>query len=293
MSRYLIAANLKRQALAAALARTVKEQSQLAAGFVQQHFNTLSGNRHGGTGGREVDDEDVDALIAASLQELGADALPAENANLDELDDFAIDGDEGEEGVEDDPNAEILRRRRSMQQRAASKLAARKAAQGQYAAGVTAPMQVLNDLALKRARAMIVKRFASSLDLDESSSVAQTLQRQATASASQLNGAVQTKLDALKRAADLMEESSSRLSRLSGTMKDIDARIAQTNTTIRNFENLRRVSYARDNLQRVLSQIDFFTKVRVRIRVTPAALSTYLPTYIPHTSTRRCRAQPS
>lgn len=198
MSRYLIAANLKRQALAAALARTVKEQSQLAAGFVQQRVNTLSGSRHGGNGSREVDDEDVDALIAASLQELGADALPADNANLDELDDLAIDGGEGEEGIGDDPNAEIMRRRRTMQLRAADKLAAKKAAQGQSAAGVTAPMQTLNDLALKRARAMIVKRFATSLDLDESSSVAQTLQRQATAAASQLNGAVQTKLDALK-----------------------------------------------------------------------------------------------
>ena len=87
------------------------------------------------------------------------------------------------------------------------------------------------------------------------------MQKQATAAAAQLNGAVQTKLDALKRAADLMDESAVKLTKLSQTIQEIDTRIMHTNTVISNYEYLRRVHNVRDNVARVISNIDFFTRV--------------------------------
>jgi len=199
MSRYLAAANAKRLALARSLS---------SFGVSLHHEDE-----------RFRKDEDVDALIAVRMAEVGADMLPpTDSMNLDdelggleiaegEGDALELDDGVGEnEGEEDAVSKELERRRRLLleRRRGSDKISHNKANQG---GGVTATMKSLNELALKRARAMVVKRFQTPLDLDESSSVAYQIQKQATAAAAQLNGAVQTKLDALKRAADLMDES--------------------------------------------------------------------------------------
>ena len=252
MSRYLAAANAKRLALARSLSSL---GSTHAVGDEDQ--------------GRK--DLDVDALIAASIAEVGADMLPPTDAVslVDELGGLDIVNGEGDaEEVDDEENddeqdavsKELERRRRLLleRRRGSDKISHNKANQG---GGVTATMKSLNELALKRARAMVVKRFQTPLDLDDSSSAAYQIHKQATAAAAQLNGAVQTKLDALKRAADLMDESALKLTKLSDIIREIDLRIQVTNTVISNYEYLRRVHNVRDNLGRVLANIDFFTKV--------------------------------
>lgn len=238
----MAAANAKRLALARQLA-------QATQGIGLNPFSGISEEKE------DLNGDDVDALIAASMAELGSDVLPSENANLeDELGDLDIEDDDGE------ATREIERRKQAAlaRRRVSDKIAHNKA---NMEGGITATMKSLNEIALKRARAMIVKRFQTPLDLDESSSVAYQMQKQSTAAAAQLNGAVQTKLDALKRAADLMDESSNKLSKLADTIREIDKRILLTNTVISNYEWLRRVHNVRDNVARVISNIEFFTKV--------------------------------
>jgi hypothetical protein len=114
-------------------------------------------------------------------------------------------------------------------------------------------MSRLDAEALLRARNMISSRFSAAVDLDESSIATSTqqLRKQLELASSQLGVCVQGKLEALKRAADLMDESSSRLQQLSAGLRDIDARVAATNTAIARFEHLRRAHHARDNLSKV------------------------------------------
>ena len=116
-------------------------------------------------------------------------------------------------------------------------------------------MSRLDAEALLRARNMISSRFSAAVDLDESSIATNTqqLRKQLELASSQLGVCVQGKLEALKRAADLMDESSSRLQQLSAGLRDIDARVAATNTAIARFEHLRRAHHARDNLSKVTS----------------------------------------
>ena len=60
---------------------------------------------------------------------------------------------------------------------------------------------------------------------------------------SQLNVTVGGKLDALKRAVDLMDESTIKLDYFTQNMKKTDEKIEAVNTTISNFEHLKRVSF--------------------------------------------------
>lgn len=64
-----------------------------------------------------------------------------------------------------------------------------------------------------------------------------------------MNSAVQGKLDSLKRAVDLMDESTAKLTKLSTNISRIDEKIALTNTCISNYDHLKRVHHARDNLR--------------------------------------------
>lgn len=105
------------------------------------------------------------------------------------------------------------------------------------------------------------KKFRDPLDLDDVAQFKRHLQKQALVAESQLNGAVQSKLEALKRAADLMDATSSQLSALSKTVAKVDERISASNTSISNYKYLRRVHNVRDNIGNVLSQIEFFARV--------------------------------
>ena len=130
---------------------------------------------------------------------------------------------------------------------------------------VSPMMQALNDEALDRAREKIKKKFMESSSLDDISAMRNELQNRLSEADAKLKSAVQGKLDSLKRAVDLMEESSAKLEGLSGSIDRVDARIAQTNTVISKYPNVKRVHYALDNLRKVISQVEFFSEIPKRV----------------------------
>ncbi|KAJ1391708.1 hypothetical protein B484DRAFT_408658, partial [Ochromonadaceae sp. CCMP2298] len=101
-------------------------------------------------------------------------------------------------------------------------------------------MQRLTDHARSKARASIAHSFYDSDSLDGLGVLSHQLESQLVAAESQLNSAVQSKLDSLKRAVDLMDESTLKLSKLASNISRIDEKIAQTNTAISNYDNLRK-----------------------------------------------------
>lgn len=127
-------------------------------------------------------------------------------------------------------------------------------------------MQGLTQIALQKARETISQNFADPTSLDEIGVLSLQMEKQLLAAEEQLNGAVQSKLDSLKRAVDLMDESSVKLNILASNINKIDEKIAQTNTAISNYESLKRVHNARDNLSKVIAQVEFFAKVPERAK---------------------------
>ena len=123
---------------------------------------------------------------------------------------------------------------------------------------VSPMMQGLNKAALIKARATVVSKFADPMDLDE-------LLPYMSIAEAQLNGAVQGKMDALKRAVDIMDESAEKLAAVKGRIVKTEERIVQANTAISTFEHLRRVHNARDNLQKVITQVEFFARAPERV----------------------------
>ena len=130
---------------------------------------------------------------------------------------------------------------------------------------VSPMMRALNKAALIKARATIVNKFADPMDLDELLPYMAQLQKNMSIAEAQLNGAVQGKMDALKRAVDIMDESAEKLAAVKGRIVKTEERIVQANTAISTFEHLRRVHNARDNLQKVITQVEFFARAPERV----------------------------
>lgn len=126
-------------------------------------------------------------------------------------------------------------------------------------------MQDINQQALNKARAFIAKKFKDPIDLDDITVIHFQLQKQFKAAEVQLNGALQTKLDALKRSVDLMDESTSRLDELTNHMKVVDEKIRNANTLICKYDKLKRVHNARENLNKVINQTEFFARVPEKV----------------------------
>ena len=126
-------------------------------------------------------------------------------------------------------------------------------------------MRGLNDAALVKARATIAKKFADPMDLDELVPFMAQLQKNMSIAEAQLNGAVQGKMDALKRAVDIMDESAEKLEAAKGRIARTEERIVHANTVISTFEHLRRVHNARENLQKVITQVEFFARAPERV----------------------------
>ncbi|RYG60651.1 hypothetical protein EON64_19145, partial [archaeon] len=119
----------------------------------------------------------------------------------------------------------------------------------------------MTEQAIAKARLNIAEKFQDPNALEDLGVMSFQLEKQLAAVEGQLNGAVQSKLDSLKRAVDLMDESVLKLSKLSTNITKIDEKIAVTNTTISNYDYLKRASNARDNMQKVLHQVQFFASV--------------------------------
>lgn len=126
-------------------------------------------------------------------------------------------------------------------------------------------MEALNALALKKARESIAARFSDVSSLDDIATYRTTIQKNLAGADSKLNVAVQGKLDALKRAVDLMDESSGKLNEFTNTMAVVNDRILMTCTGISSYVKLSKAHHARENIKKVIQQVDFFIKVPERI----------------------------
>lgn len=131
---------------------------------------------------------------------------------------------------------------------------------------VSPMMQSLNDEAQKRARYLIKKKFMEVSNLEEISTLRNELQYKLSEADAKLKSAVQGKLDSLKRAVDLMEESSGKLKDFTETIDRIEERISQTNTTICKYPCIKRIHYARDNLNKVIDQVKFVGHIPGRVK---------------------------
>jgi len=126
-------------------------------------------------------------------------------------------------------------------------------------------MQTLNDRARDSARNMVKKKFVEASSLDDIATLRNELQNKLAEADAKLKTAVQGKLDSLKRGVDIMEESSGKLQTFTENIDRIEARIAQTNTVISRYPNVKRVHYARDNLNKVIAQVEFFVHIPERV----------------------------
>jgi hypothetical protein len=109
------------------------------------------------------------------------------------------------------------------------------------------------------------KKLPEQSNLTEIADLRTTAAKELAIAESQLNGAVQGKLDALKRAIDLMEESTMKLAGFTDCMNSVETRIQKTSTAMVNYLHVRKVHHARENLSKVISQIEFFANVPERV----------------------------
>eukprot|EP01041_Mallomonas_annulata_P010886 gene10886-22729_t len=127
-------------------------------------------------------------------------------------------------------------------------------------------MKALEQEALRRAREKIVDQFSEPSSLEELSSMKMALEKKLAAADSQLNAAVQSKLDALKRVVDLMDESTTKLDHFTVNMARIDSKISMTNTEISKYDHLKKVHNARENLQKTIEQVEYFARIPDRVQ---------------------------
>lgn len=116
--------------------------------------------------------------------------------------------------------------------------------------------------ALEKARTRIAFLFHDHHSLHNNiPTVRSQLSKYLSRAESQLNMTVQNKLDSLKRAVDLMADSSIKLEVLTLNMKKVDERIAATNSTLSAYRFLKNVDKARDNITKLMKEVEFFAKV--------------------------------
>jgi hypothetical protein len=131
---------------------------------------------------------------------------------------------------------------------------------------VSPMMLSLNNEAQGQARLMIQKKFQEFSSLEDISTLRNELQYKLAEADAKLKSAVEGKLDSLKRAVDLMEESSGKLNEFTETIDRIEGRILTTNTAITQYPNLKRIHYAKDNLNKVIEQVKFVGNIPNRVK---------------------------
>ena len=122
-------------------------------------------------------------------------------------------------------------------------------------------MSSIENAALSQARNLISQRLRDPSSREEVAYMRAQLKKELVTIDSQLNHSVQNKLDAMKRAVEIMSDSAEKVKNTYNHMRKIDNKIESTNTTISNFSTLKRVHYARENLRKVITQVEFFARV--------------------------------
>jgi hypothetical protein len=129
----------------------------------------------------------------------------------------------------------------------------------------SALMLGIEESSLLHAREVISSKLLDPSSREEVPYLRAQIKKQLMAAESQLNHAVQNRLDAMKRAVDIIQDSRQKVEETFELMQQIDKRIETTNTSISNFETLKRVHFARENLKKVIGQVEFFARVPERV----------------------------
>ena len=105
-------------------------------------------------------------------------------------------------------------------------------------------IEEIRQQALEKARTRIAFLFTDSHSFENHIPIIRAqVMKSLSQSESLLHMTVQNKLDSLKRAVDLMEDSSLKLDGFTSNMKRIDERILQTNSTLSQYKYLKNVNY--------------------------------------------------
>ena len=110
-------------------------------------------------------------------------------------------------------------------------------------------MQEVEKSAKERARLAIAERFSgiTTTSREDIALLRSQLRNQLLSTTSQLNQNVQSRLDAMKRAVDIMSVTEEKVSNTFTIMKNIDQSIQDTSIDIAKFETLKRAHFAREN----------------------------------------------
>ena len=122
-------------------------------------------------------------------------------------------------------------------------------------------MILLKNQSAAKARKYVESKFKKPIDLQDIAGLRVQLEKQLQQTDSQLNTVVQAKLEAFKRSVDLMDEAANKLSQFSKIMTSVDNKVSKANTEISQFPYLKRVNNIKENLDKVINQIEYFADV--------------------------------
>lgn len=126
-------------------------------------------------------------------------------------------------------------------------------------------MQQINKNAKKQARAYVISKIKDPSDIINIKDLKISIEKQKILAQTQLNVAVQGKLEALKRAKDIMDLSNEKLINLASSLVKIDTRINTTSTIISDYQYLKRVHFAKENVNKIISQVKFFANIPSKV----------------------------
>ena len=141
-------------------------------------------------------------------------------------------------------------------------------------------MQSLNQTALDKARQKIKKKFSEPSALEDIAVHRVDAAKKLSAAEAQLTNAVKSKLNSLKYAEDMMNESTTRLLSFCDIVEKVEYNIFKTNTTISSFTRVSAVHFARENLNKVIQQVEFFTHISDSVLSLRKILAVALLVYI-------------
>ena len=130
---------------------------------------------------------------------------------------------------------------------------------------VSGAMKILKNKSKIAAKSKLSKKFSLANNLNDITTIKLQIEKELYNTEIQLNSIVETKLDAIKRSMDLMDEASNKLTLYSKLMIKVNNKLQQTNTEINKYQYLKKVNNIKINLNKVINQIEYFANVPNKI----------------------------
>ena len=130
---------------------------------------------------------------------------------------------------------------------------------------VSGAMKILKNKSKIAAKSKLSKKFSLANNLNDITTIKLQIEKELYNTEIQVNSIVETKLDAIKRSMDLMDEASNKLTLYSKLMIKVNNKLQQTNTEINKYQYLKKVNNIKINLNKVINQIEYFANVPNKI----------------------------